>query len=272
MTEMDLASTNVVFPPTPGITIACNRIDFGISLLINSKESAKIMKGQWEAPKHAWMLSILSLRHAGSVLSLARDDLVLLPSAWALARAALEATARIFWLLEGEDEWVREAKWILLVEEGARTFTGLATLEPEEAESNKAAATQINDFAKAVREKLPEGTQVPERMPKDTEMIASLGSHLSVFYKLASQHVHATDTALSTYKRDVEGGTEYGEFIEPRNWIHPLRVAWEACIGSISALNHLTSTSMPDSFDLVHSQIIDALKVVRGEEAMTTGH
>ena len=97
--------------PTRELRRLVTRIDYGLGQYAAAR-GTWALNSKWEALRYGWSLSNLALRHAESTVTLARTDMALAPSAWVTARAATEAAARCIWLLQPEDEWQREARWL----------------------------------------------------------------------------------------------------------------------------------------------------------------
>lgn len=65
----------------------------------------------YEAPEEALNLMKLAIRHVIGVVTLARADFNLLPSAEVAARAAYEASVRAAWMLAPPTHFEQEARW-----------------------------------------------------------------------------------------------------------------------------------------------------------------
>src|SRR5690242_19547695 len=107
----------IVLEPTRELRRLATRIDFALGQYLTARGNCALTS-VFEAPRHGWTLSNLALRHAEATLVLAKTDMALAPTGWVAARAATETAAKCLWLLQPEDEWQREARWIALLREG----------------------------------------------------------------------------------------------------------------------------------------------------------
>ena len=207
--------------PTRELRRLVTRIDYGLGQYAAAR-GTWALNSKWEALRYGWSLSNLALRHAESTVTLARTDMALAPSAWVTARAATEAAARCIWLLQPEDEWQREARWLALLHEGARLGNrketkGMPALVAE--------SELIKEFAEAVAAKLPEGVTVPGMDPIKS-ILAEEGDGLALFYVMASQYTHATELATRSWRVNLGTDAAYGEFSGARDWQHPVWMAY----------------------------------------------
>jgi len=197
------------------------RIDYGLGQYLAARGNWAL-KSKWEAPPYGWSLSNLALRHAQSTVTLAKTDMVLAPSAWVTARAATEAAARCLWLLQPEDEWQREARWLALLHEGARLGK---RKETKDIPTFVAQCEQIEEFAEAVAAELPEGVSVP-RMDSIQSILAAEADGLALFYVMASQYNHATELATRSWRVNLGIDATFGEFIGAKDWLQPVWMAY----------------------------------------------
>lgn len=207
--------------PTRELRRLVTRIDYGLGRYAAARGNWAL-NSKWEALRYGWSLSSLALRHAESTVMLAKTDMVLAPSAWVTARAATEAAARCIWLLQPEDEWQREARWLALLHEGARLGD---RKETKDIPALVAESQLIKEFAEAVTAKLPEGVSVPG-MDSIQSILAAEGSGLALFYVMASQYTHATELATRSWRVNLGTDADYGEFSGARDWLHPVWMAY----------------------------------------------
>lgn len=241
---------NVVAAPTREMLRFVGRVDAAIAPLIAPRSAA--LGTEWEAPRHAWCLSNLTLRHAEAVLVLARTDTVLVPSAWVSARAAMEAAARSLWLMEPDDPWDRERRWLVFVDEGER-FHERVRFSGVERDGVKGAA--IADFAARIRALLPPGEQV-HGIPSTTVMLTPYGDHLPRLYALASQYVHGADLAITQWRTGGLGtSAAYGEAADVTGMATAVWVAWEAFRATALQIASKTGVDIGFDIDLFDHQI-----------------
>jgi len=83
--------------------------------------------GRWEADIEANNLFNLAIRHIESIVELARRDLVLLPSANVLARAVFETSVKAAWMVQPDDPFQRELRWLAHLQEEVRMHDRLVS-------------------------------------------------------------------------------------------------------------------------------------------------
>jgi hypothetical protein len=184
--------------------------------------------GQYESTAEAYALLRLSTRNVQGVIALAKTDILLLPSALVVARAAFESAVKAAWMIDAEDPFDREARYLahLASEEKylqweAKRFATVG-ISPE---PTKAREESIRDFRLKMTALLPPRTTVVG-LPNLDQMLTTIGGDkLYAFYNKMSQYTHASHAATWLY-RGGGLGTErkQGEFIESNQWFIPLRV------------------------------------------------
>jgi Family of unknown function (DUF5677) len=222
-------SVPVIAPPTKAVTSACDALDEVIARFLDSRASVRGYE-KYSSSAEALLLFNLVIRQVEGVLVAARHDLVLLPAALACARAALETAAKAAWMLDTNDPFVRETRWLAHVEEEARVYDRSSKRYSEvgqDASYFAGRAIQIRAFRKAVEAKLPPGVAQLKHIPTVDEMLTSLqGKQLYPLYIYLSQFVHGGHAATELHRRGVGTELQAGEYIEPSHWYIPLRVCW----------------------------------------------
>lgn len=211
------------------------------------------LETQWEAPRHAWTLSNLALRHLEATALAAKTDVVLLPAGWVTARAAVEAAGRCLWLMEPDDEWQREARWLALLYEGARLGDRpemVGTLQAEVSARTKA-------FADEVKALLPGGLIVPG-IPAMMSILKGQGDDLAWFYVLSSQYTHAAELATRTTRSHLGGNAKYGDRADAAEWLLPLWGAWQAFRATAVRLLAVAGDVWPPDLVVVEQQVMEA--------------
>lgn len=212
----------------------------------------------WEAPRHAWSLNNLALQQVTAIVKIVQEDVRLVSAGWVMARAAVEAAARCIWLMEPDSSWEREARWIAFLFEGARLgrqkdFAGNDRLESE--------SEAIQNFAKAVEEKLPAHVIVPPRIPAISSILRDQNPELSRFYAIASQYTHGAEMATRGTRRNFGVDAEYGDFSDSNSWHWPLWVAWLAYrVTAVALMVERGFTLSGDMLQLVDRQVEEARK------------
>jgi hypothetical protein len=109
--------------------------------------------GKYEADIEAWLLFNLAIRHTEGVIALARHDLILLPPAQMAARAGFEAAVKAAWLVDADDPFDREARWLAHLSFQERYLSRSAN-ELSEAEQNATVSPQVREVRLARAEQL----------------------------------------------------------------------------------------------------------------------
>src|SRR5688572_25900578 len=111
----------MVSPPTPEIRATAEAIERAIGWFLERRPSIAEIS-YFEASVEAHNLLNLAVRQLEGIIELARRDLVLLPAAAVLARAAMETSVRAIWLLQEEDPYEREARWLAHLKDEESTY------------------------------------------------------------------------------------------------------------------------------------------------------
>jgi hypothetical protein len=161
--------------------------------------------GLWEAESEAYVTSNLLVRHIEATVELARLDEVLLPSAWSTSRSALEVGGIICWLLEPSDPYEREGRWLARVYEEGRLLQRIADSQSSRnAELWATRARKLNEFADAVKQRLPENAEVTRRIPSAESLLSGTrGSDRYRLYVLGSQYIHGTHHGAGLYRQNL---------------------------------------------------------------------
>jgi len=219
----------VVLQPTPEIRQIADLLDEVIANLLVAMRAVP-PSGEYESDSEASLLSRLVVRHVEGVIALARLDLVLLPAAHALARSAFECAVRALWLLEPDDPFEREARWLVHLHDEERYLEHCARRAQEFGEAGSRwleTRDTIQQFRLQVSERMPAGYTIPKKLPSFDEILGSLQeSQKYIVYKLLSQGVHGTHAATGLYRRHLGTCKETGEFVAPADWELPLVICW----------------------------------------------
>jgi len=190
--------------------------------------------GRWEADIEANNLFNLAIRHIESIVELARRDLVLLPSANVLARAVFETSVKAAWMVQPDDPFQRELRWLAHLQEEVRMHDRLVSrglrFGSVDLHPIKERGDQIREFQKHVVSKLPTGYSELKGNPSVEEMLESVGqAQVYPCYIQLAAYVHGTHSATWLYRRNLGNQKELGDYIEPEKWFLPLWTSWK-CI------------------------------------------
>jgi hypothetical protein len=170
----------------------------------------------------------LAIRHIEGVIALARTDLVMRPPAHAATRAAVESSVRAAWLVNTEDPFDREKRWVahLASEEDylRREIREREALGVDVAASS-AWCQQISKFRQGVSSLLAgRGYSTDAHLPNFRECLRSLDEErIYGFYSMLCQTSHATHASTWLYRSGGVGTKRIDrEFISAEQWDVPL--------------------------------------------------
>lgn len=176
-------------------------------------------------------LFILVIRNTESILTLARTDLVLLPSAYVLARAVFEIATKAAWLVRPVDPIEREVRWLTHLREEERLQEGLSVTVAKAGGDSaifKSRHSQIRDFGTQVASKLPDGYAELQGNPSVEAMLDDLDQKQMYFlYRVLAQFVHGAHASTWLYRKGLGTLKEGGEFVSAGQWHWPLWTAWK---------------------------------------------
>lgn len=193
---------------------------------------AKPPSGHYGAELDASTRLLLVGRHVESVATLARDDSRLLPGAITLTRSAYEIALRILWLLQPDEPFEREARWLSSVHERERSVEKaarrMASLGGDSA-AYKSFADRLRQHRLAIAAKLPARIAPPNAPPSFADILRDLGEERKYpLYAALSQFSHGTHEATTIYQHHVEGGLWIRDPIAESEWLNVLQIGWYA--------------------------------------------
>jgi len=215
-------------PAPPEIRGACDHIDSLLASFLAARRKASFSR-RFEAPVEVRCLLNLMLRYAESIITLAREDLVLLPAANVVARSMLEAGYRAMWLLDPVDPFEREARWLATIETAIAHYRKLSTAEVLSDKERQHFATRMEAykrFSKNMAERCAAEGNKSVKLPNFREIAEnSLLPDCYHLFVLLSAYTHSNFVALDLYRKDLGLSKEFGEFITPSAWALSLSVA-----------------------------------------------
>lgn len=222
--------SNIVMPPTPEILHVADLIERAVGQFLRARESIPPL-GKFESEVEALQLFTLAIRDTEAILTLARTDLVLLPSANVLARAVFEIAVKSAWMVQPDDPFDREVRWLAHLEEEERLHRAVSesvTKSGGDPTLFKELHAQIRDFRTGVARALPAGYAELPGNPGVEGMLENLGQKQMYFlYRLLAQYVHGGHAATWLYRKGLGTFKRGGEFISPSAWHTPLHTAWK---------------------------------------------
>jgi hypothetical protein len=224
---------SIIQPPTKEILALCNDADLLIEHYLACLGTIKGTIRRFEAEAEVYTILKLILRHLEAVCELARQDLVLLPSAIVLSRAAFEASIRGRWMLRPIDPYEREVRWVMHLRSATEHFTKLERNKYIHKELATAYGTQresFEEFDTAISKLLSErGYTLPKQAPNLWEMLKEIEEpRLYQFYITLSAYTHTNFEAGTLYRKNLGTAKKFGEFITAQQWHLPLEVAWSS--------------------------------------------
>lgn len=182
--------------------------------------------GRWEAPKEGLALGWLLIRNVEAVILMARSDEVLVTATWSNSRVAFELSARIIWMLQHDDRYEAECRWLAFLLEWENAERRLARDIPDHADRHNRVAETIKGFREGVTKVLPSGYRAAT-MPNFRDMLQALDSlEMYQFYREGSQYVHGNLYASRKYSNNLGTERNLGDFTSTADWILPLKLCW----------------------------------------------
>jgi hypothetical protein len=217
--------TDVVRPPCAELLKVAQAIDQMIAQYRMALRSVAAI-GEWEAPQEGFTLGWLLIRNVEAVILMARHNEVLVTAAWSNTRTAFELSARIIWMLQPDDRYEAECRWLAFLGEWESTEQKLVQEVPEHADLHTTRAQAIRDFREGVICGLPSGYG-PPRMPRFRDILTALDNpQLYRFYREGSRYIHGSMYVGTSYSKNLGTMRKLGDFTSAVDWILPLRLCW----------------------------------------------
>jgi len=223
--------SQTILPITEPVASVCTLLYDVVGKFIATSRNTHPPLGKYEAEVEALNLFKIAIRNVEGVIELARRDLVLLPPALAAARTSFETAVKAAWLVNADDPFHREVRWLahLASEESylSRIAKQLEKLGKDVTALHQR-ETSIKDFRLAVDAKLPRDITRLSSTPTFKAMLTDLGGdQLYSYYMLLSQYVHGEHPGTWLYRAGGLGTEKrIGEFIKPADWFIPLRLSF----------------------------------------------
>jgi hypothetical protein len=214
-------------PPTAAASAACDAIDRVVEAFIFAR--SQLPPSPYEADVEAITLFNLVIRHVEGVIALARTDLVLVPPAYASARAAFETAIKAAWMVDASDPFERETRWLVHLQEEERAHQRIAERSTDATLAARSTqhAKSIREFREGVTQKLPAHVKLLKGNPNLADMSKSIGrENLYLLYIYLSQFAHGGHLATSLYRQHLGTLKKPGEFIAPTAWHLAFRLCW----------------------------------------------
>jgi hypothetical protein len=258
--------STVAVKPTKAIVEAANLIYEAIGRYIGTGIALR-GHGKYESHIEARVLFVQVIRHVEAITELAKIDLVLLPAALVLSRASFETTARILWMLQPDDVFDREARFLahLAGEEGhwlraAALFSEFGRdVKPFESESET-----IRQFRTGVETLLPSKIRRIKKVPDVRGMLRDINDEKRYGnYMRLSQFSHGCHAAGRLYRKGLGNSKKTGEFIYPESWAEPLSCSWWCLAKGGSTILHKLGED-PEKFydETFFTEVTEALNKV----------
>lgn len=223
-------SNDILLAPTPEIRAACDRIDDAIGRFIPACADVVDAYGAWgrfEADREATSLFKVVIRATEGVITLARSDLVLLPPAIMSARGAFETALKASWLVDCDDPFNRERRWLQHLASQERVYARSAAKMKKsggEYEDHLREYNRLKSLRERIEAVFPEGYPPLPGLPSVESMVSTLhDDRLYLAYIVLSQFTHGERIAGSYYAPVAEVRRDA---VKPTEWSLPLKVCW----------------------------------------------
>jgi hypothetical protein len=233
--------------PTPEILHIADSIDRAIGQFLGASKTIPPL-GKFESDVESLLLFNLVVRDIEAILALARTDLVLLPSAYVLARAVFEIALKAAWIVQPDDPFDREVRWLAHLAEEERLHKAVSESVAKSGGNPvmfKQLHAEIRNFRTGVARALPAGYSELPGNPGVEGMLENLAQKQMYFlYRILAQYVHGGHASTGLYRRGLGTLKQGGEFISPKEWHTALHTAWKNLqIFGESILRSLKSTA-----------------------------
>lgn len=179
--------------------------------------------GRWEADVEAYNLLLLAARHGLSVAMLLAQQKELYTSATVLSRACMEAGAKAIWLVQPDDPYERECRWLAHLAGEINTRKRLGDVMPSELK----VAEQIAEFRDGVAAALPDGYIVPKGVPKVKNLLEIIDlPEKYLLYINSSQYSHGTHYAGGAFRTGLGTQKLLTNVVRDVDCFLPLATCW----------------------------------------------
>ena len=223
------ADSMQVAAPSPSLVRAADLLYDGVGHLLAAREHLDVDYQPYESSHDALNLLYHSIRHVEAVVELARKDLVMVSAAITTSRAALESSLRALWLVDCDNPFEREGRWLGFMAEEVQSRTRAAKHLSSDGHTALAAknlqiAQQLESHRQGVARAMPEGfSQQP--LPKFDALLTKTNTSISyAIYVVGSQYTHGTFWALSRFRQGLGTKRQFNELKDNASWIVPLSV------------------------------------------------
>jgi hypothetical protein len=153
-------------------------LEDGVGHLLKARRHVAPDLLKYDSSHDAPNLLYVAIRHIEAIALLASQDVALGQAAVTLARAALEVSVRALWLVDDNDPFRRERRWLVLVEEevrGRRRAQSYAQASRSKSVHDAdPTADALEKFAKDVDAMLPAGYPRLTRVPTAEQMFGEV--------------------------------------------------------------------------------------------------
>jgi len=220
--------SGTILPPTPAIQSAATLLDEAAGRLVEALSGCHEI-GPYEADVECLNLLKLIVRHVESVTVLALRDLVLLPSAMGVARAAYETTIKLLWMAASDDPFEREVRWLAHLQGEEEYYLKMASKLKKfgHGDDEKKTGETIRRFRNDVASKLPASYKPLKQLPNLYQMLESLGEERKYpMYIFGCQFAHGTHHATGLYRKHLGTAKVFGEYIAEKDWAACFSMTW----------------------------------------------
>lgn len=231
--EAHISMSDPILPPSNEVNGICDQCDRLINAYLDALITKPATIRRYESEVEYYTMMKLMLRHLESLTVLAREDLVLAPSANLITRTIFETSVRARWMFVPLDPYEREVRWVLFLRSGtvhAQKLADSAHLPKAFGEAYEKRRKTYSSFDASLSMLLTGmGYSIPKQSPNLWEMLKELKEpYLYTFYVLLSAYTHSNFEAASLYKKNLGGMKRIGEFTSASDWVLPFDAAYKS--------------------------------------------
>jgi hypothetical protein len=209
----------------------CELIDMTLGHLVGEVCEPYEDMDYYESNVEARVIFFSMARHLDAVLTCARTEAALIPSAYTLSRAVLEMEVKLRWMLLPSDPFDREARFLAHLSDEERMWERHARDSGDSSGLERSNA--LMEFRSNVESALPKHIARLSRIPSLYNMLVEIGERQRyAVYTLLSQFVHGSHHAGSLYRKNLGTMKVIREEISSSMWATPLAECWRGVLNS----------------------------------------
>ena len=224
-------------PPSPQLRWAAQLLDEGNSQLLAARSGLDRALGQFESTHDGLNLLYLCIRQIDGVVVTAAYDAVLWPAAITAARGAFESGVRSLWMVDADDPFEREGRWLGFLDSDVEARGRFARRADADAMATESSVDQLT-LAKHFRTRhddikrlLANKGRKPVSVPKFDAMMKATRVRTSyAHYVHSSQYAHGTLWATWAFRGEDWASRSGRESRDERAWSLALQLCAAALL------------------------------------------